>query len=66
MSKPDILGKRLQNDVPDLNCEMCLFGDSFPASPLKLTVPDMYDAYDCKNETAAESTIKATAKNMSV
>lgn len=39
---------------------------SFPAGPLKLTIPDTYDAYDCKNETAADSTVKATVKNTSV
>lgn len=45
---------------------MSPFGASFPAGPLQLTVLDMFGEYDSKNETAAESNIKATAKNTSV
>lgn len=49
-----------------VKCAISLFGASCPASPLKLTVIDMFDEYDWKNETAAESSIKATVKNTSV
>lgn len=49
-----------------MKCAISLLGASFPAGPLQLTVLDMFGEYDCKNETAAESNIKATAKNTSV
>lgn len=48
-----------------VKCAISLFGASFPAGPLQLTVLDMFAEYDCKNETAAESNIKATVKNTS-